>query len=595
MTKAGGLPEKEKPYNFQGYFNKYIPKMKPRATAQCAAGADLAAKWKLFADFAGPVGCYSPASRQTVGMPMRRFAPLALSLACLATLPVSPVMAAPASVRLTPAAAATEAAHQAAMEGYLYFYPLLTMDLTRRQFTHPSQGTHGAAANAFLHGRTLPRPGAASPWANPDMLRSTAWVDLTAGPVVLSAPDTHSRLYTLTLLDMWTDAFAVLGKRTTGTGKSNTVIVPPGWTGTLPSGMARIDAPTAHVWARLLIQTDVPTDYAAVNTLQDGYALTPLSQWNLPAQSQRVKSDPNLDLKISVREQVESMPTDAFFAYAAELLRKNPPHATDQPVLARLRQVGLIPGRPFDFDKLDHPAKQGMRRGLRAARERMQAAAGTTLRSLNGWQQETAQVGVYGNAYLRRALAAQAQPGSGLPEDLAVLLLAADSQGRPIEGAHRYLMHFESGQLPPAGALWSLAAYDSQGMPGANVLDRHALSDRQPLRYNADGSLDLHFSQTPVPPEDQANWLPLPPAGAVTLLLRVYDPQPALLDGLWMPPPLLRDDPQPQAEAAPADSEPALPAPTETSPAASSAPAPQATTPATKGPSQTAATPTKKP
>lgn len=52
------------------------------------------------------------------------------------------------------------------------------------------------------------------------------------------------------------------------------------------------------------------------------------------------------------------MPTDAFFTYAAELLRRNPPHATDQPVLAKLRRVGLIPGRPFDFDKLDHPVKQ---------------------------------------------------------------------------------------------------------------------------------------------------------------------------------------------------------------------------------------------
>ncbi|QYJ21979.1 DUF1254 domain-containing protein [Achromobacter sp. ES-001] len=479
---------------------------------------------------------------------MRRFVPLALCLACLAGTPASTALAAPAAARLTPAAAATEVAQQAAMEGYLYFYPLVTMDLNRRQFTHPSRGAQGAAANTFLHGRGLPPAGEAAPWANPDMLRSTGWIDLTAGPVVLSAPDTQGRRYSLTLVDMWTDAFAMLGKRTTGTGKSNTVIVPPGWTGTLPSGMARIDAPTPHVLAKLLIQADRPADFAAVNALQDGYALTPLSQWNLPAQSQRVKSDPNLDLKIAVREQVESMPTDAFFTYAAELLRKNPPHATDQPMLAKLRQAGLIAGRPFDFDKLDHPAKQGMRRGLRAARERMQAAAGASLRNLNGWQQETASVGVYGNAYLRRALAAQAQPGASLPEDLAVLLLAADNQGAPINGAHRYFLHFEGGQLPPAGALWSLAAYDSQGMPVANMLGRHTLGDRQPLRYNADGSLDLHFSQTPPAPEEQANWLPLPASGAVTMLLRMYEPQPVLLDGLWMPPALVRDDPQPPAQ-----------------------------------------------
>lgn len=505
---------------------------------------------------------------------MRRFAPLALSLAALAWTTAPAALAAPARPALSPAAAATEAAQQAAMEGYLYFYPLVTMDLTRRQFTHPSQGAQGAPANTFLHGRTLPQPGTAAPWTNPDMLRSTGWLDLTAGPVVLSAPDTQGRLYTLSLLDMWTDVFATLGKRTTGTAKGNTVIVPPGWTGTLPSGMARLDAPTAHVWAKILIQADGPADLSAVNALQDGFTLTPLSQWNLPAQSQRVKSDPNLDLKIAVREQVESMPTDAFFTYAAELMRKHPPHATDQPVLAQLRRVGIIPGRTFDFDKLDHPAKQGMRRGLRAARERMDAAAGQSLRNLNGWQQETGSVGVYGNGYLRRALAAQAQPGAGLPEDLSVLLLAADSHGAPIDGAHRYTLHFESGQLPPAGALWSLAVYDGQGMPVANMLNRYALGDRAPLAYNADGSLDVHVSALPPAPEVQANWLPVPAVGPVTLLLRVYEPGPALLDGLWMPPGMVRDEgetkPEPQSELAP-HMEPA-PAPAETAPLVQAAP-----------------------
>ena len=109
-----------------------------------------------------------------------------------------------------------------------------------------------------------------------------------------------------------------------------------------------------------------------------------------PAAAGTTRAPTALNMKVSPREQVESLPTDALFAYAAELLRRNPPHAADQPVLARLRGEGLIPGRPFDFDKLDHPRQQGMRRGLRAARERMQAAAGATLREANGWQREAA-------------------------------------------------------------------------------------------------------------------------------------------------------------------------------------------------------------
>jgi len=479
---------------------------------------------------------------------MRRLAPLARVLALtlafspFVLMPHAPAHAAPAA--LSPAAAATEAAQQAATEGYLYFYPLVAMDLTRRQFTHPSRGADGAPANMFHHGRTLPRAGAATPWANVDMLRSSAWLDLTDGPVVLSVPDTAGRLYTLTLLDMWTDVFATLGKRTTGTAKGNTVIVPPGWSGTLPSGMARIDAPTVHVWAKGMIETHGPADQAAVHTLQDGFVLTPLAQWNLPAQAPRTKPDPSLDLKIPVSEQVDSMPTDAFFTYAAELLRKHPPHATDQPVLALLRRVGLAPGRPFDFDKLDHSAKQGMRRGVRAARDRMAPAAGHSLRATDGWLQETGSIGVYGNDWLRRALAAQAQPGSGLPEDLTVLVLATDSDGALLDGAHRYALHLETGQLPDAGAFWSLTAYDSQGMPVPNPVNRHALGSRDPLRYNADGSLDLVFSHAAPPPEDQSNWLPIPAAGPVGMLLRVYLPGPAVRDGLWTPPAVRRDVPE---------------------------------------------------
>lgn len=509
---------------------------------------------------------------------MRRLAPLALLLAftCLALPPRTTVHAAPAP--LTPAAAATEAAQQAATEGYLYFHPLVTMDLTRRQFTHPARGPQGAPANTFLHGRTLPRAGDATPWSNPDMLRSTAWIDLTDGPVVLSVPDTAGRLYTLSLLDMWTDVFATLGKRTTGTAKGNTVIVPPGWNGVLPSGMARIDAPTSHVWAKALIQTSGQPDQAAVNALQDGFVLTPLAQWNLPAQAQRPKADPSLDLKTPVSEQVDSMPTDAFFTYAAELLRKHPPHATDQPVLAMLRRVGLTPGRPFEFDKLDHSAKQGMRRGVRAARERMAAAAGHSLRGTNGWLQETASIGVYGNAWLRRALVAQTQPGSGLPEDLTVLVLATDSEGALLDGAHRYALHLDSGQLPDASASWSLAAYDHQGMPVPNPVNRHVLGDRDPLRYNADGSLDLIFSHEPPPPEDQSNWLPIPPAGPVGMLLRVYSPGPAVLDGLWTPPAVRRVD---LAAGDPAAGDPAAGDPAAGDPAAG---VPAAGDPAAGGP-----------
>ena len=203
-------------------------------------------------------------------------------------------------------------------------------------------------------------------------------------------------------------------------------------------------------------------------------------------------------------------------------------------------------------------------------------AAGATLREANGWQREAGGVGVYGNAYMRRALAAQAQPGASLPADLPTLLLAADSRGEAVDGSRRYHLRFASGQLPPAGAFWSLAAYDAQGLLAPNALNRQALGSRDPLRYNEDGSLDLVLGHEAPAPEQQSNWLPLPASGPAQLLLRVYQPGPALLDGLWTPPPLLAETPpEVTAEAAPAPAAPATDPDPETG---ASAPAASATT-----------------
>ena len=344
------------------------------------------------------------------------------------------------------------------MEGYLYFYPLLVMDLTRRQAAHPSQNT---PPNAYAFVRSLPQAGAAAPWANPDMLRGTAWLDLSAGPVVLSVPDTGGRLYTLTLVDLWNDAFAVLGKRSTGTAKSNTALVPPGWSGTLPSGMPRIDAPTTHVLARLLIQADGPAEYPAVRPsgwLRDHAAVA----MEPAAAGWRVRADGALNMKVSPREQVESPADRRPVRLRLRAAARNPPHAADQPVLARLRGVGLIPGRPFDFDKLDHPAKQGMRRGLRAARERMQsrcrrhAARGQWLAAGSGRRRRVRQCLHAPRA--GRPGPARRQPAGG-PGHAAA---GRRRPGRAVDGSRRYHLRFASGQLPPAGAFWSLAAYDAR-------------------------------------------------------------------------------------------------------------------------------------
>src|SRR5262249_3083466 len=187
-----------------------------------------------------------------------------------------------------------------ARDAYVYAYPIVTMDASMRQATNvPNAGTVPLRApiNQFAHARTYPRAEDRDVVRyNFDTLYSPVWLDLANEPIVLSVPDTGGRYYLLPMLDMWTDVFSVVGSRTTGTKAGNFLIVTPGWSGTLPAGMTKIVAPTPNIWILGRTQTNGPADYENVRKVQDGYTLTPLSQWGKGyTPSPNVPTDPAVD------------------------------------------------------------------------------------------------------------------------------------------------------------------------------------------------------------------------------------------------------------------------------------------------------------
>lgn len=115
--------------------------------------------------------------------------------------------------------------------------------------------------------------------------------------------------------------------------------------------------------------------------------------------------------------------------------------------------------------------------------------------------------------------------------------LSIDSEGRPLDGSNRYVLHFEAGKLPPVDAFWSVTAYDTEGYFIPNVLKRQAIGDRDKLVPNADGSLDLLIQSDSPGTEKEANWLPVG-KGPFTLLMRLYSPRADVLEGAWAPPPV---------------------------------------------------------
>jgi hypothetical protein len=185
-----------------------------------------------------------------------------------------------------------EEAQAIAQEAYIYLYPLILMDVTRKQLTNldPKVSPIGGPANAFTHVRAFP-PAEMRTVVRPnfDTLYSSAWLALTDGPVIVSTADTGGRYFMLPMLDMWTDVFAVPGKRTTGTGAASFAVVAPGWRGNLPQDVKRIDAPTPYVWIIGRTQTNGVKDYQAGHQVQDGYRITLLPDGGKNPASDRAK------------------------------------------------------------------------------------------------------------------------------------------------------------------------------------------------------------------------------------------------------------------------------------------------------------------
>ena len=461
---------------------------------------------------------------------------------------------------LTPAAMAqgdppaiTEAqAHAIGVDAYVYFYSLVTMDVTRKQFTNlePGKMPGRGPMNMFNNVPTYPPAddrGVVRP--NFDTLYSIAYLDMTKEPVVVSVPDTNGRYYLLPMLDMWSDVFASPGWRTTGTQAGNFLVTPPGWRPDLrerfidefklPRDTQRIDAPTPYVWVIGRTKTDGPADYDAVRKIQAGFKVTPLSEWGKPPKPAEVKIDPSIDLKTPPKIQVDTMPAGKYFAYAAELLKLQPPHITDEPILAQMKRIGIEPGKSFDIEKVSPAVKKALESAPEAAQKLMEWKIPTLARVANHWSMNTDTMGVYGNYYLKRAIVAQIGLGANLPEDAIYPLNLSDDTGRPLDGSNKYTLHFEKSATPPVNAFWSVTLYDSEGFQVANPLNRFAVSSWMPFKYDPDGALTLYFQNESPGKDKEANWLPAP-KGAFNLTMRLYAPKSEALTGRWNPPPVTK-------------------------------------------------------
>lgn len=428
-------------------------------------------------------------------------------------------------IGMIPAARAFAAAgdlRSAAREAYIFCLPLIEMAAARERMLHQPDGGEGQPAGLNLlkptrkltgsQNRTITTP-------NNDTLYSSAWLDLTKGPVTLTVPRCD-RYWSVALLNMYTDNDAVLGTRTTGNGGGRYTIVGPGQPGLGPNV---VRCATPHAWLLTRILSDGPADLPAAHKLQDGFKLEGPKGALPPAYANR------------------KSPWKEYFASAQQLLTSDPPPAVDGAALARMAALGLKPSGGFDASKFDAAAIREIEAGVAEALPKAARGAAPTI--VDGWTHPRSDIGLWGQDYDFRAVVALSGLAALPPVEAMYLRPVGDGgPGTMLNGAYR--LSFAAGKLPPVDSFWSITMYeatsDGQFFLTENALSRFSIGDRTPgLKKNPDGSLDIWIGRTDPGGDKTSNWLPAPAKGPFTISLRAYLAKAELLDGRWRAPPLV--------------------------------------------------------
>jgi hypothetical protein len=420
---------------------------------------------------------------------------------------------------------------RAGAEAYLYGYPLVIMDLTRAQAAlavGPENQLRRVRRFPDANFKGVVRP-------NVDTLYTTAFIDIARGPWVFEMAANDQRYEVMPFMDAWTNVFAAPGTRVSGTAGGKYLLVGSAWQGTVPQGMSLLRSPTRIVWLIGRTQTNGTADYPLVHRLQDGLSLRRLTE-GIPADpAWRASDEPARPPLL----QMQAMSTEAFFTRLAALMVENPPAAADAAMQARLSSLGIMPGQALRWGPLERWFISLGRwvADLKVARELKKPR-----QLVRGWSTPPANLGQYGTDYATRAAVAMVGLGANLPADAIYPNAKVDAQGAILDGSHRYRLHFQAGELPPVLAFWSVTAYGADDYLIDNPLHRHALGDRDPLAFNADGSLDLWLQADAPPADRRSNWLPVKAGAPFLLNARLYRPKQEALTGAWNMPAVERLD-----------------------------------------------------
>ncbi|MFD7844853.1 DUF1254 domain-containing protein [Nocardia sp. NPDC059764] len=427
---------------------------------------------------------------------------------------------------------------EAAMKAYVYSYPLVSVEVTRRQSTNvPGPDGKGAAPmNQFANMAFLPDASFTGVVrANVDTLYSSMFYDVSKEPLVISVPDMGERYHLFPIMDMWTNVQASPGTRTLGTGHAyQFAITGPNWHGTLPDGVHEYKMPTDGGWIIGRIQVNGPDDIPAVVAIQQQLTAAPLSAYGTAyTPPENTDLHPDWPVGQEVAKYIHDLKPQQYWDLYYSSLSHNQARPEDKDLLDQLAKAGWTPDKELDLSALPESDRKIWENAWPKALSKIEADLGGT--PANGWNIARTGMGAYGTDYDRRAVVAHGGLGANLPEDAIYPNTRIDASGANLTSDRSYVLHFAADEIPPVHAFWSLTMYNDKGFFVTNPINRYAVRGEQ-MRKNPDGSLDVYIQRQTPGAEKESNWLPTPASGEFNLMLRLYWPDNKIIDGTWNPP-----------------------------------------------------------
>ncbi|MBC2325561.1 DUF1254 domain-containing protein [Listeria booriae] len=423
-----------------------------------------------------------------------------------------------------------------AIDAYIYGFPLLFNLEQMKRYVEEGIGANLAAPfNHFSHAKTLATPEDTFVTINNDTIYSMAQLDLSVGPIVLHVPDVGDRYYVLQFVDAWTNNFAYVGKRGTGTKAGDFYLTPPGWSGTVPENMQQIKVPTrlASIVGRWVC--DGEADIPNVSALQELTTLTVIDTDNAP---------------LGFPEVTETVPAEIqFYEKLRVAMHDLVPSQQDITLQNTFLPLGLAEGDKsplLHVEKAVYDAlKNGQVMGLATIKKTLLSGVAE---SENGWRitfhsfdynADFFEVGTINSpewiiadrkvAIVERAIAAMGGLWGNHGYEAAYVATWTDAEEKTLNGANDYTLTLNP--VPPVDAFWSITMYDAPDFYLVdNPIQRYSIGDRTPgIQYEEDGSLTVYMSvKEPTDPKKRANWLPTP-AGDFRPVMRMYQPDKSVI------------------------------------------------------------------